>query len=215
MFNSVNNFKPTRKVVYAIEAIRPALGTVVINKLEQPRSVLKMQGINFQDGDVVTDELRTAVMNGRTWWDPEDVTDELKSLVAEGKAYIVTEKNPIILRGTVGELWTIAEAKLVQKYNEVNGDNLNSANIGDEWYKVSTKPDNGLAYACFVPAQHQGSIQTSWAVLSINDPLVEHGTGDIVIAQANADGSINMGDKYVVNGLIYFKTYDQQFCGFM
>lgn len=214
MYTNVNNYKSARKVVYTIKAIRPALGTVVINKLEQPRSVLKMMGIIFNDGDIVTDELRAAVMNGKTWWNPDEVTEELKTLVEEGKAYIVTEKNAIVLCGTVGEYWTIAEAKLVQKYNEVNGSDLNSANIGNAWYEVSAKPDAGLAFACFVPVKVQGEIKTPWAILSINDPLCDHGKGDIVIAQANPDGSINIDDKYVVNGLIYTRTYDQEFCGF-
>lgn len=177
-----NNYKPATKIVYTIEAIKAKIGTIVINKLEQPEMLKRF---------------------GKDWFEPDEVTEELLAAAKRGDIYIVSEEQPYVLRGTVGELWTISEEKLFKKYDIV--DDETTTNLS----KVRTKPDSSKCLACFVPEDILGTINTAWGTtLQINDPRVEHGKGDFVIAQLNNDGTPNLDDIYVVNGKIFATTYD-------
>ncbi len=76
------------------------------------------------------------------------------------------------------------------------------------WFTVETVPDHSKAFACFVPQEETGEIETTWAKLAINDPAAEHGPGDFVIAKVGKDGKPDLSDSYVVNGKVFARTYD-------
>ena len=143
-----------------------------------------------------------------------------------GKAYLVKDDQTFVLCGTQGEMWCISAQKLAQKYVWASDDSridttsfkqrayvTSSVPSGERWLlhwtKVRTVPDNSTAFACFVPANMQGQIATSWAMLNINGSGVNHGKGDFVIA-GNAGGQPNLNSRYVVNGTVFGDTYDNR-----
>ena len=96
------DYKPCRKKIYEIYVCKPPLGTCVINKLEQ--------------ADVVK------AVGGKTWFSAEDM--QVMALAnpkmfefLRTNAYIVDANKRYVLGGTLGEMWTIDEAKLCQKYS--------------------------------------------------------------------------------------------------
>ena len=205
-WNIPKNYKPCKKKQYEIHACRPPKNTVVINKLEQAQAV--------------------RACKGKTYFTVEELTKnpQLKAFVTEllkkGQAYLVNENTPYVLCGTVGEMWTIAENKLFERYSGVNAEGVATPLTPDKfkensdgttkWVRVRTQPNNAPSWACFVPQKCKGVIKTSWgAALAINDPLVKHGLGDFVIA-ADEGGKPNLNKCYVVNGLIFETTYNNR-----
>jgi hypothetical protein len=175
--------------------------SIIINKLEQ--------------GEVYR------AMHKKDIWSPREL-EALKRKYPEKYQYLVTaynnhkcynSNNGYVVRGTAGELWVISEDKLVQKYeqteNQPNVPFLTEINDGrgdiDEWWvPIVTKTGNDapINYAYRLPVGQQMEVKTSWAVLLANDPNVEHGKGDWIVA---ADPEFK--DQWVVNGLIFDKTY--------
>lgn len=206
------NYKPCKKKQYEIWVCKPPQGTVVINTLEQADAV-KFAG-------------------GRTFFTAREINSDPKiaagvqQLLQAGKAYLVKDDQTFVLCGTQGEMWCISAQKLSQKYIWASdGGTINSPSLKErgyihsnpvkgtvlllDWTKVRTVPDNSTAFACFVPANMQGQIPTSWAMLNINGVGVPHGKGDFVIA-ADVNGQPNLNDRYVVNGLVFGDTYDNR-----
>ena len=148
----------------------------------------------------------------------------LKQWASQGLLYTASSKTKdrVILAGTQGELWTIKLNKLAQTYDIVNSDNsvspitpqsLSAKMVNGEmdWTRIRTKKDASVVMACFVPVGYQMQITTSWgAVLTVNANGVPHGKGDFIMASRNPDGTPNMNDRWVVNGLIFRDTYDNR-----
>ena len=197
------NYKPCKKKQYEIWVCKPPQGTVVINKLEQADAVKYADGRTFFTASEIKADPKTAA--------------GVQQLLQAGKAYLVKDNQTFVLCGTQGEMWCISGAKLAQKYvwasdgAPLNDDTLRPRLKGDylPWTKVRTIPDNSTAFACFVPANVQGQIQTSWAILNINGVGAAHGKGDFVIA-ANVNGQPDLGSRYVVNGTVFTDTYDNR-----
>lgn len=211
-WDNPQNYKLCKKKQYEIWVCKPPQGTVVINTLEQADAV-KFAG-------------------GRTFFTAREISSNPKiaagvqQLLQAGKAYLVKDDQTFVLCGTQGEMWCINAQKLAQKYiwasdgSTINGQtfkeraNMQSNSVKGtvtllDWTKVRTVPDNSTAFACFVPANVQGQIQTSWAILNINGAGVPHGKGDFIIA-CNAGGQPNLNDRYVVNGAVFGDTYDNR-----
>ena len=205
-----SNYKHCMKKQYDIYVCKPSLNTVVINKLEQADVVRQLGGKEFFTADAVANMQQS---------NPQ-LFDFLQNIISQGKAYVVNYNTPFVLAGTLGELWCIDVVKLTQKYTfvsngqpmPINNQSFNQRSNGDvlDWQVVRTRPDNSKAWACFIPRNQQGQVQTSWgAVLNINGVGVQHGKGDFVIAQ-DAGGKPNLDDIYVVNGNIFATTYNNQ-----
>lgn len=212
IWDNPQNYKPCKKKQYEIWVCKPPQGTVIINKLEQADSVI--------------------AAGGRTYFTAREISTNPKiaagvqQLLQAGKAYLVKDDQTFVLCGTQGEMWCISAQKLGQKYVWASdGSNINGQTFKErayihsnpvkgtvtllDWTKVRTVPDNSTAFACFVPANMQGQIQTSWAILNINGVGVPHGKGDFVIA-GNAGGQPDLSSRYVVNGAVFGDTYDNR-----
>ena len=192
------NYTRCRKKLYEIHACMPPVGTVVVNILEQ--------------ADVVR------MLNGRTYFTAEEVINlknqnhplfaTLQQLASQGKIYTVNETKNVVLAGTMGEMWVVDFNKLTSGYTNTNGTPIKNTQLRN-WHRVKTVPNNSYAYACFVPANIQGQIQTAWgSVLNINGIGVDHGLGDFVIAGNGVGGNPDFSDRYVVNGVIFGRTYN-------
>lgn len=198
-------YKKCSKKQYEIWVCQPPVGTVLINKLEQADAVQYAGGRTFFTADSIKSNPKVAA--------------DVQQLLQAGKAYLVKDDQTFVLCGTQGEMWCISAQKLAQKYVWASdGSQINAATFAKRqtqgtkvlpWTRVRTVPDNSTAFACFVPANMQGQIQTSWAILNINGAGVGHGKGDFVIA-ADVGGQPDLNSRYVVNGLVFGDTYDNR-----
>jgi len=200
--NKVDNYKKCRKKQYSIHFCIPPKGTIVINKLEQADVVAQLKRQYF-----------TVVELEKMKAEAPQNYQLLQNLAQQGKLYVVSEKTPVVLVGTMGEMWTVKFEKLVKGYTLTNGNAWDSIKpeVVVDWTSITSNPDASVAFACFVPVMQKGQIQTPWgAVLNYNGNFVRHGRGDFIIAQMNADGTPNMQDRYVVNGLVFRETYNNK-----
>lgn len=199
IWDNPQNYVRCKKKLYEIAACMPPVGTVVVNKLEQ--------------GDVVQ------MLGGRTYFTITELNhlksqnssmfNTLQQLASQGRLYVVSEQKNVVLAGTMGEMWVTDFATLCKKYTSANGNPIQVDNL-KTWFKVRTVPDSSTAFACFVPNNIKGQIATSWgAVLNINGIGASHGKGDFVIAQ-DAGGVPNLQKRYVINGVIFGRTYNNQ-----
>lgn len=212
--NNPNSYKKCSKKSYEVYVCMPPKGTVIINKLEQ--------------ADVVK------ALNGKTYFTVEDLNKMQKNgdarfniisqVVNSGRAYLVSDKTPFVLCGTVGEMWTISADKLASTYTflqggqpvSINQQTLNQRLLKDgllNWtlIRISSQATMGQNMACFVPTAQKCQIQTSWgAVLNVNGAGVKHGKGDFIVCSMTPDRKPNLADRWVVNGEIFATTYNNQ-----
>ena len=221
--NNPATYKPARKKQYDIHMGLPALEAVFCNKFEQPQVATRLP---FQpDRCLLTGrDVYHLQKYARKRPDASGEYARLKQWASQGLLYTASSKTKdrVILAGTQGELWTIKLNKLAQTYDIVNSDNsvspitpqsLSAKMVNGEmdWTRIRTKKDSGVVMACFVPVGYQMQITTSWgAVLTVNANGVPHGKGDFIMASCNPDGTPNMNDRWVVNGLIFRDTYDNR-----
>ena len=213
-FNNPSSYRNCSKKIYEIYVCMPPKNTVVINNLEQADVVKMLNGKTY----FTVDDLERMQKNG------DERFNIISQAVNSGKAYLVSEKTPFVLCGTVGEMWTIKADKLAGTYNflqgnqpyQINQQSLNQRLRKDgllDWtlVRVSQKATQGKNMACFVPSSQKGQIRTSrGAVLSINGVGVAHGKGDFVVCTKLPNGKPNLGDRWIVNGEIFATTYNNQ-----
>ena len=206
--NDISSYKKCQKKKYNIWVCMPQIGTCVINKLEQAQVAKQF--------------------NGKTYFTLSNLKDMKKSnsdiISYLGKnAYIVDEKKRFVLSGTQGELWTIDINKLAKTYVFGDGTIINESTLNDrinkdkaphtmDWQLIESKGANGeFNFAMQVPFPNVFQIQTSWgSILTGNDPIIHHGKGDFIVCSVNPDGSPNLNDRWIVNGLIFGDTYDNR-----
>lgn len=212
-WDNTANYKKCKKKGYEVYVCAPPAGVVVINKLEQPVAVAMMGGKTYFTR---SDQMRMYRGNPAQY-------KQLEHLCQTGGAYVVGEKTPLVISGTVGELWCVDWNKLTRTYSMLNGAPIQPTTNEFDWRKVKTRPDGMEYFACHVPFTQKGKIQTAWgAVLELNScagcPEFEkikqgvkkscqscklHGKGDFVVAT-------NPNDRWVVNGNIFATTYNTQ-----
>ena len=221
--NNPATYKPARKKQYDIHMGLPALEAVFCNKFEQPQVATRYP---FQPGRCLLTgrDVYHLQKYARKRDNAAEQYARLKQWASQGLLYTASSKTKdrVILAGTQGELWTIKLNKLAQTYDIVNSDNsvspitpqsLSAKMVNGEmdWTRIRTKKDASVVMACFVPVGYQMQITTSWgAVLTVNANGVPHGKGDFIMASRNPDGTPNMNDRWVVNGLIFRDTYDNR-----
>lgn len=186
-YDDAKNYRKCHKKLYDIYACIPPKGTIVINKLEQADVVKQFRGKTY----FTVKELDEMRKKG------DNTYNVLVQLCQGGMAYATNENTPVVLAGTLGEMWCVNMQKLASAYMFLNNGQpvriteqslshaMSDKNIMD-WKPIRTVPDNSQAWACFVPSSQKGQLATSWgAILNINGIGVQHGKGDFVIA---ADG---------------------------
>lgn len=206
--NDVSQYKRCQKKKYNIWVCMPQMGSCVINKLEQAQVVKELNGKTYF---TVTD------MNNLREENPKVYEFLCKN------AYLIDEKKRFVLSGTQGELWTIDANKLAKTYvfgdgSPITEESLKARMKKDmapavmDWQLLESKGSGGeYNFACHVPANNLFQIQTAWgSVLNGNDPILGHGKGDFIVCAVNADGSPNISDRWIVNGLIFGDTYDNR-----
>ena len=99
--------------------------------------------------------------------------------------------------------------KVIQTYTKADGSELTAEDFtADTYIELKTKPTTGN-FACFVPAELQVEVQTSWGdVLQANRAGVPHGEGDYMVCAVGEDGQPDLTDVWVVNGAVFPSTYD-------
>lgn len=138
----------------------------------------------------------------------------------EGVAYTTNDRQRFVLSGLDGEQWVIDGAKLAKTYDfatgePINGDTLKARakNGVIEWSKVKTRPGAMENFALLLPANKYPNfpVKTSWGdTLVANRTEIKHGRGDYLVCSMAPDGGPNLNDVWVVNGRIFYSTYNLQ-----
>lgn len=193
--DDIRNYKDCRKKLYDIYVAKPTKGDIFINKLEMPVVYNKYKGY-------------------------VPLSERFCLGEHQNIGYKVTEEKPYVLAGTVCEMWNITEDKLFSTYNFITKDGVEPITKDTlakklkgkqtlDWTPIKSKPNNDITMACFVPKNQTGTVMTAWgAPLTYNDPSVPHGRGDFIVCAKNPDGTPNLNDRWVVNGLIFAVTYN-------
>lgn len=215
--NNPATYKPARKKQYDIHMGMPAKRAIFFNKFEQSQ-MFRHPVFSFLKKCLLNEGDLCRLSKNAEYY------SQLIRLSTSGQLYAVSGemRDRVILVGTQGEMWAIKFSKLAQTYDIVNSDGSVTPIIyqslstkvkdgGIPWTRIRTKKDAGVVMACFVPAEYQMQIATSWrAVLDVNAEGIPHGKGDFIMAACNPDGTPNMNDRWVVNGLIFRDTYDNR-----
>lgn len=138
----------------------------------------------------------------------------------EGIKYKVDPKQRFVLCGTQGEMWVIDGNKLASTYTFATGEPINPESIGRktkdgvmEWAKVKTRPGMMNNFALLLPKGKYTNfpVSTAWgSTLVANRPEVKHGRGDYLVCSMAQDGGPNLADVWVVNGPVFYATYNLQ-----
>lgn len=142
----------------------------------------------------------------------------------EGSEYRTSNRKPFILSGTAGECQTIDETRLYETYRLFGGAKLNKTEILSrmkngilDWTHIETIPNNKVNWAFYLDPNKYGEdaiinlpVQTSQGELLLaNRPDVEHGAGDFIVS-ADRNNKPYLNDIWVVNGIIFPRTYDMR-----
>ena len=104
------------------------------------------------------------------------------------------------LIGTVGEEWLTSEEKLYATYDcDGQGVAYPLSNAGIVWVR--------MADGCEKVATSLGDALTANLAINSRGQDIPHGDGDMV-ACADAGGSPNEGDQWIINGAVFANTYE-------
>ena len=126
--------------------------------------------------------------------------------VLEDSHYTTDEFQPFVLTGTRGEQWAVSQEKLTKAYQISEEE---AARIGPYQKVLFTRDGDPVpCWAAIVPiTEGPFEIRTPvGTVLHGNRAGVEHGWGDIIMA-ADDGGQPSAVDRWIVNGLVFFDTY--------
>lgn len=116
------------------------------------------------------------------------------------------ETKPYVIIGILGEEWTMNENKLKQIYN------VNINDITEDPIVISTKTDENSPknYCIHIPLDIKFEILTLFKnILKVNRDSVPHNNGDYLFCTSDINGNPNINDKWVVNGMVFDKTYEK------
>lgn len=201
-------YKPCRKKQYDAYVCMPPKGTVVIDKFVQHNAYRMMNG----------QALFTAEQCSKNTM----IAQRITQLMSQGQVSVVTEQEPFVVAGASGEFYTCSAQSLQKKFYflvnnlpvQINEQTLvqRMKNGVLDWNVVRFIPNSAeLLMACHVPTAYKGQIQTWMGIMTINDPSLQHGRGDFVVAKADAMGVPSNTMRFVVNGVAFADTYD--ICG--
>ena len=117
----------------------------------------------------------------------------------------------VVLKGTVGEMWTSKLSRVLETYTKPDGSALTEEDFArkDVFIDLLSIPSPDTNYSMFVPADISVTVTTpSGAVLHTNLPSAPHGNGDYLICRMSAEGEPDLSDVWVLNGAVFSNTYD-------
>ncbi len=123
--------------------------------------------------------------------------------------YTTDETNCIKLIGTVGEQWPVTIERLASTYTLIDGTPITAENIPEGVFKIATIVDESAKTIFAEQVTEKVQVVTSWGkTLTANRDGVPHGKGDYIVS-ANKDGQPNPDDRWVINGMVFIKTYEE------
>lgn len=199
------NYKPCRRKQYEAYVCMPPRGTVVIDKFVQHDAYRMMNGQAF-----FTVEQRSKNTG---------IAQRLNQLMQSGRVMVVSDNEPFVVVGASGEFYTCSAQVLQKKFRFLQ--NGQPVMINDvvlrqrmkngvlDWSVIRFIPDSTeILSACYVPTAMKGQIQTFTGLMSINDPSMQHGKGDFIVAPVGQNRMPNFTMRIVVNGTVFADTYD-------
>lgn len=115
----------------------------------------------------------------------------------------------IKLIGTVGEEWPVTIEKLAKTYTLIDGTPITEENIPEGVFEIKTIVDQNAETIFAERVTSEVKVSTSWGeVLTANREGIPHGDGDFIV-YANKDGKPNPDDRWVVNGMVFERTYEE------
>ena len=193
----------------------PPKGTVVINKIRASYEVKMLGGKTYF---TVDDLEKIKVQNPQLY-------GTIQQLIERTACCVVSDVNPFVISGTLGELFVIDPQQLANQYAFMSGNGIERINQQSlnrrlnkdgymTWTNIQTLPDNTVAWACHVPISKKGEIPANagkvyTGCMPINQEGVSHGKGDFVIA-LDTMGRPDLQRRYVLNGDIFATTYNNQ-----
>ena len=126
--------------------------------------------------------------------------------------YTVTDDGvTVILKGTVGELWTSKLPKVISTYTKPDGSEISEKDFAqkDVFIDLITIPAVDSNYAMFVPNTISVTVETAWGdILHTNLPNAPHGNGDFLICRAGENNEPDLSDVWVLNGVQFPIKYN-------
>ena len=128
--------------------------------------------------------------------------------------YTVTNDGiTVILKGTLGEMWTSKLSKVISTYTKADGSEITEKDfeVKDRYIDLKTKAAPDTNYAMHVPNDISVTVETSWGdVLHTNLPNAPHGDGDFLVCRAGEDGEPDLSDVWVLNGVLFPENYETE-----
>ena len=128
--------------------------------------------------------------------------------------YTVTNDGiTVILKGTLGEMWTSKLPKVISTYTKADGSEITEKDfeVKDRYIDLKTKSAPDTNYAMHVPNDISVTVETSWGdVLHTNLPNAPHGNGDFLVCRAGEDGEPDLSDVWVLNGALFPENYETE-----
>ena len=175
---------------YAAYVCRPPLGTLVINHLEQYRVVERL-GTPF----ISAGQLQLLRQTGNP------IYTELSRCCASHQVSITTERAPLVIAGTLGEMsiYSVDAVKRLFKCEIPSGVSC----FG--WHRITAKAQKAPTLAaCFIPAKYYGILDAPSGIrYDVNNPDIRHGKGDFVCCSVSILGHPILSSLRVVNGLAF------------
>lgn len=126
--------------------------------------------------------------------------------------YTVTDDGvTVILKGTVGEIWTSKLPKVISTYTKPDGSEISEKDFAqkDVFIDLITIPAVDSNYAMFVPNTISVTVETAWGdILHTNLPNAPHGNGDFLICRAGENNEPDLSDVWVLNGVQFPIKYN-------
>ena len=126
--------------------------------------------------------------------------------IIEDRHYTTDESRPFVIIGTRGELRAVSLEELTNDYQISKEE---AAELKHYPKVVFTREGNPVRYwaAIVLVTERQFAIRTAAGTIHHgNRDGVEHGWGDVIVA-ADDGGKPSAVDRWVVNGLVFFDTY--------
>ena len=128
--------------------------------------------------------------------------------------YTVTNDGiTVILKGTLGEMWTSKLSKVISTYTKADGSEITEKDfeVKDRYIDLKTKAAPDTNYAMHVPNDISVTVETAWGdVLHTNLPNAPHGDGDFLVCRAEEDGEPDISDVWILNGALFPENYDTE-----
>lgn len=205
--NSVN-YKPCRKKQFDAWLCRPDIGTIVLDPYNQAMGAEFFKRCKCRDNFMTPETVEKYRVN-------TNIAAIMDKLIASGQLSRVSQPDEVVVCGTLGEMYIMKADYALKRYLAFSGSTYVNLNAIPEfksgvfdWRRVrATVGGSALTtMACFVPARET----MIFGGLQVNNPSQHHGKGDFILAVRLPNGQPDMNNRWLVNGLIFANTYNNQ-----